>query len=261
MELLPTTRSFSVEFPTSTNPPTNSPGEEKLHPSHAQHPLLEVTLPDLFTCNGCKEHGAGKRFSCHQCDFQLHDFCALSPPVLRYHPLHAQHQLAFYSKPKPGGIFWQRCDICEKPTKGFAFRCSACHFQMHPCCAMLSSEMNFSTHEHMLKLLPPLPSDYSGFTCGQCKRQRSGRTYRCTACDYHLHAVCAKDMMNGLEANGIKKSGKHSMLGPTARFASQIVIQFLGSLIEGVGQTVGQVLVQDIARGRCTSRRGKRTNH
>lgn len=101
MELLPT-RSLSVEFPTSTN----SPGEEKLHPSHAQHPLVEVTLPDLFTCNGCKEHGAGRRFSCHQCDFQLHDFCAFSPPVLRSHPLHVQHQLAFYSKPKPGKIFF-----------------------------------------------------------------------------------------------------------------------------------------------------------
>lgn len=130
---------------------------------------------------------------------------------------------------------------------------------MHPCCAMLSDEMNFPVHQHKLKLQPPLPSDYS---CGECNRERSGRMYRCTtACDYHLHAVCAKDMINGLEANGIKKSGKHSMLGPTARFASQIVIHFIGGLLEGVGQTVGQVLVQDIARGRCISARGRRTDH
>lgn len=159
-----------------------------------------------------------------------------------------------------GGILWPKCDICEKPTKGFSFRCSACHFQMHPCCAMLSNEMNFSIHQHKLKLLPHLPSDYADFTCSECNRQRSGRMYWCTACNYHLHAVCAKDMMNGLEANGLKNSGKQSMLGPTVRLASQIVVHFIGSLIEGVGQTVGQILVQDIARGRCTSIRGNRNN-
>lgn len=245
---LPARKSLTVEFPTSPNP-TGFPGEEKLHPSHSQHPLVEVTVSDLFTCNGCKEIGSGRRFSCQQCDFQLHDFCALAPPALKSHPLHAQHQLVFYSKPKPGGILWPRCDVCEKPTKGFTFRCSACHFRLHPCCAMLSNEMNLSTHEHKLKLLPPLPNDYSVFTCAECKRQRSGRMYRCTVCNYHLHAVCAKNMINGLEENGIKRSGKPSMIGPTTRLASQIVIHFIGGLMDSVGQGVGQVLVQDFAKG------------
>ncbi|KAK1393456.1 Cysteine/Histidine-rich C1 domain family protein [Heracleum sosnowskyi] len=258
MTELPARKSlYAVEFPTSPNP-TNSPGEEKLHPSHSQHPLLQLDVPELFTCNGCKEHGAGKRFSCQQCDFQLHDFCALSPPALKSHPLHAQHQLTFYSKPKPGRILWPRCDVCMKATKGFAYRCSACHFQMHPCCALLSNEMKLSIHEHRLKLLPPLLGEHSGFTCGECKRQRSGRMYRCMECDYHLHAVCAKATVNGLEDNGIKITAKPNMLGPTARFASQIVIHFLGSLVEGVGQSVGQVLVQDLAKGRCMSRRRRR---
>ena len=101
---------YAVEFPTSPNP-TNSPGEEKLHPSHSQHPLLQLDVPELFTCSGCKEHGAGKRFSCQQCDFQLHDFCALSPPALKSHPLHAQHQLTFYSKPKPG-LYLSLISLC-----------------------------------------------------------------------------------------------------------------------------------------------------
>lgn len=107
MELLPLRgrrRSVSVEFPTSSNPVADSPREELPHPSHPQHPLLEATLPDLFTCNGCKEHGAGRRFCCLQCDFQLHDFCALSPPILSSHPLHPHHQLSYYSKPKPGNL-------------------------------------------------------------------------------------------------------------------------------------------------------------
>lgn len=113
---LPARKSLTVEFPTSPNP-TGFPGEEKLHPSHSQHPLVEVTVSDLFTCNGCKEIGSGRRFSCQQCDFQLHDFCALAPPALKSHPLHAQHQLVFYSKPKPGGIYGQGVTSVKSPPR------------------------------------------------------------------------------------------------------------------------------------------------
>lgn len=74
-------------------------GEEMVHFSHPRHRLSRMCLPDLFTCSGCKEYGAGNRFSCQQCDFQLHDFCAFSPPALKAHPFHSYHQLLFYSKP------------------------------------------------------------------------------------------------------------------------------------------------------------------
>lgn len=85
-----------VEFPTS---PQLVVGEDILHFSHPQHQLSLVNLPDLFTCSGCKEYGAGKRYTCQFCDFQLHHFCALAPSALRGHPFHCQHQLVFYSKP------------------------------------------------------------------------------------------------------------------------------------------------------------------
>ena len=85
-----------VEFPTS---PQLIFGEEILHFSHPQHPLSMVDLPDLFNCVGCKEYGSGKRFVCQQCDFQLHDFCALAPPALKAHPFHSQHSVLFHSKP------------------------------------------------------------------------------------------------------------------------------------------------------------------
>lgn len=85
-----------VEFPTS---PQLIVGEEILHFSHLQHPLSQVNLPDLFTCSGCKEHGAGKRYTCPLCNFQLHDFCALAPSALKGHPFHCQHQLVFFGKP------------------------------------------------------------------------------------------------------------------------------------------------------------------
>ncbi|KAM1127198.1 hypothetical protein ACFX13_038000 [Malus domestica] len=241
-----------VEFPTSQL----IFGEERLHFGHPQHPLSQVILPDLFTCAGCKEDGAGKRFICQLCDFQLHDFCALAPPALNNHPFHIQHQLVFYSKAVKGGIAQSKCDICHKPSKGYAFRCSACSFQMHPCCAMLSSEINLQTHPHTLRLLSAADSSSRSFVCGECRRRRSGRVYHCTVCDYHLHAVCAKNMINGLQENGLKGREKPSVLGTAARLASQVVTEFIGGLIEGLGEGVAEVLVQDIARsGRPNARR------
>lgn len=196
------------------------------------------------------------------------------------------------------GISWPKCDVCGKSVKGFTFRCRACSFQMHPCCAMLSTEMTFpptppADHQHSLKLLPTGSqligsnsittatstsnnnNNNSNSTammvegggqqqlqqaalCGECKRKRSGgRIYRCTVCNYHLHAVCAKAMINGLRANGMAAPEKptKSMLGTAARLASQVVIEFIGGLIEGFGEGVGQALVQNITRSRSRRRR------
>ncbi|XP_024172909.1 uncharacterized protein LOC112178881 [Rosa chinensis] len=256
MEFVPK-RCASLKFPAS---PQLVLGEEMLHFSHPQHPLSHVNLPDLFTCAGCKEYGAGKRYTCQQCDYQLHDFCASAPPVLKSHPFHCQHQLAFYSKPVKGGIAQSKCDVCSKPIKGYAFRCGAGCFQMHPCCAMLSSEISLPyLHPHTLRLLPALKSGSDpSFVCGECRRKRSGtRVYHCTVCDYHLHAVCAKNMINGLQENGIKNLEKPSMLGTAARLASQVVIEFLGGLMEGLGEGVAEVFVQNVTRSGRGNGRGR----
>lgn len=76
--------------------PTGRPTPPFQHP---QHPLLQISLPYLFTCMGCKEYGAGMRFRCQTCGFDLHDFCALAPPALHNHPFHHKHQLVFFTKP------------------------------------------------------------------------------------------------------------------------------------------------------------------
>nr|XP_016443262.1 PREDICTED: uncharacterized protein LOC107768651 [Nicotiana tabacum] len=265
-----------IEFPTSPQPPDDHDGVHAnhngtiVHHTHSKHPLAEITLSELFTCSGCKEFGAGRRYACQDCDFQLHHFCALSPPSLKAHPFHGQHQLVFHAKPKQvkAGITWPRCDVCGKSTKGFTFRCrvNSCNFQMHPCCAMLSTEVKLPIHPHSLKVLPPGNAlsggagggnDQSGMVCGACKKKRSsGRVYSCTVCDYHLHAMCAKSMINGLQEYGIKPPEKPNVLGTAARLASQVVIEFIGGLIEGLGEGVGEALVQNIGRGRrSTSRR------
>lgn len=279
---LPGTASL-IEF--STSPDRLALGQEVYHFGHPQHGFYKVDLPDRFTCSGCRDYGSGKRFTCRQCDFQLHEFCGKVPEQLKAHPLHMHHQLFFSSKPGEfyisgnqsfsmyavtiaaswslflvsvkGGLYKAKCDVCGKSAKGYSFRCNACSYQMHPCCAMLSNEFTISVHPHPLRILPPAAAAMSvpngdstapGFVCGECNRaKRSGRVYRCTVCDYHLHAACAKNMVNGLPANGIKKSGK---LGTVARLASQVVLQFIGRLIEGIGESVGEALIQSDDRGR-----------
>lgn len=91
------TMSTAMDLPATPNP--NLRGDQLLHFSHPQHPLLQISLPYLFTCMGCKEYGAGMRFRCQTCGFDLHDFCALAPPALHNHPFHHKHQLVFFTKP------------------------------------------------------------------------------------------------------------------------------------------------------------------
>ena len=89
---------YQVEFPTSPEVPQL--GDEIFLVAHPQHPISQTHLPDLFTCAACKEYGAGERFTCTYCDYQLHGFCALAPPALKRHPIHPLHNIIYF--PKPG---------------------------------------------------------------------------------------------------------------------------------------------------------------
>lgn len=225
------------------------------HWSHPQHPLVQDNFPYLFTCMGCKEYGAGNCFSCQTCtNFKLHHFCAMPSPSLNSHLLHPHHQLVFFAKPVKGGIVRGRCDICSRAIKGFAYRCGSCSFQMHPCCAQLSTVIKISTHIHPLRLHTASSGGegQSGTACNHCNKKRSsGRgIYRCAVCDYSIHAACAKNMFNGLYANDIDPPEKPSVLGAAARIATHVVVGFIGGLVEGIGEGVGDVLVQSIVKTR-----------
>ncbi|KAL4353190.1 hypothetical protein GQ457_06G025000 [Hibiscus cannabinus] len=171
-----------------------------------------------------------------------------------FHVTHPEHPITQIRLPD---LF--TCGACKEYGAGERFTCT--DFQMHPCCAMLSTQINISVHPHTLRLLPGLSpsSDPTGIVCGECNRRRSGKVYQCTTCDYHLHAVCAKNMVNGLEANGIKGMDRPSKVATAAKLASQVVIEFIGGLIEGIGESVGQVLIQTATRGRCCNNRSTRT--
>ncbi|KAL8144239.1 hypothetical protein V2J09_017271 [Rumex salicifolius] len=197
-----------------------------------EHPMVHLSLPNLYTCGACKEFGAGKRLSCQSCRYDVHEFC--------------------------GGILKSKCDVCGKASKGCTYRCSAtgCSYQLHPTCAMLSPKTEFPGHpNHPLILSPPDAAAARSKPCGECKRRRpGGHVYTCTvpSCDYGLHASCAKSMVNGLHAHGFKgvdvdqKDRSSTVLGAAARIASHVVIGFIGGLVEGIGEGVGDALTQNI---------------
>ncbi|KAF2312027.1 hypothetical protein GH714_027793 [Hevea brasiliensis] len=173
-------------------------GEEVFLSLHHQHGLYKVDMPELFTCAGCKEYGSGTRFTCLQCDFSY-----MSSAVW------------FLENSRP--------ILSTCITNSYSLQKQCIHTTKNPPAAMTMS----------------FPNGEPGFVCGECNRtKRSGRVYRCTVCEYHLHAVCAKNMVNGLQANGIKGVEKSSMLGTAARLASQVIIEFIGGLIEGLGEGV-----------------------
>ncbi|PKU81567.1 hypothetical protein MA16_Dca007674 [Dendrobium catenatum] len=234
------------------------PNQEEviLHFSHPHHPLVLMNLPYLFTCMGCKEFGAGKRMKCQICDFELHDFCAFAPASLINHPFHYNHQLVFYTK--SGGFLSSRCQICSNSAKGYVFKCTICGFQMHPCCAMMNWEMNFPIHQHPMIISQQLNGDV-GILCRICHRKKSGLMYCCgVSCGYYIHAICAKEMINGLYENGIKPPEKSKMMGTsTLKLASHFIFGIIGDLVEGIGEGIGESLIDSIARGRCASMRSK----
>lgn len=56
--------------------------------------------------------------------------------------------------------------------------------------------------------------------------------------------------MNGLRANGHKGRDKSpAVLGTAARLASQVVIDFLGGIIDGLGEGVGEAIIDGVTRG------------
>ncbi|GLJ22807.1 hypothetical protein SUGI_0429800 [Cryptomeria japonica] len=222
-------------------------GEEIQHSSHPQHPLSLVFAQSLYTCSGCREYGAGLRYRCNNCKFNMHEFCAKAPPTA-IHPYHTQHQLVFHNK--PAGLKKPKCGVCGKATNGSAFRCSICSFCIHPCCLQLPPELSVKEHpQHSLKLLSasPLPNN-SPYTCNACNKKGTTWVYYCVPCEFYLHALCAKGVINGLQAQGISAPPKMSRVARAARYASQVVRIFVDGLVEGLGEDVGDGILDIVTR-------------
>ncbi|KAG5526559.1 hypothetical protein RHGRI_032740 [Rhododendron griersonianum] len=158
---------------------------EITHVSHPQHKLKFEYTEVPFKCDGCKEAGIGSRYKCTACDYDLHLHCALPSPSLA-HPFYTKCSFQFLLKP-PGNVP-RYCNACEKDVTGFVYHCSACGFDLHPCCAKLP--MVLDDGEVKLYLYRKVSA-----ACHRCGRKGRSWSYRSTCKKYNLHVACVKEML------------------------------------------------------------------
>ncbi|XP_058190262.1 uncharacterized protein LOC131307656 [Rhododendron vialii] len=158
---------------------------EITHVSHPQHKLKFEYTEIPFKCDGCKEAGIGSRYKCTACDYDLHLHCALPSPSLA-HPFYTKCSFQFLLKP-PGSVA-RYCNACEKDVTGFVYHCSACGFDLHPCCAKLP--MVLDDGEVKLYLYRKVSA-----ACHRCGRKGRSWSYRSTCKKYNLHVACVKEML------------------------------------------------------------------
>nr|TKV97537.1 hypothetical protein SEVIR_9G501000v2 [Setaria viridis] len=156
--------------------------------AHKEHPLVLVDIGGSsggngrsFTCDGCGCRGAGPRYRCGACDFDLHELCATAPGTAWFF-FHGQHPLALELAVEDGGDGSPRhCDICEMDIHGMHYRCRPCGFDAHPLPGAAVSPLH---PEHLVMLSVGGPEE-----CTRCGADCVWR-YRCGVCDVNLHPRC-----------------------------------------------------------------------
>jgi hypothetical protein len=81
-----------------------------------------------------------------------------------------------------------------------------------------------------------------------CDRKGSSWVYYCAKCSYYLDTVCAKTAINGLHAQGIVVPAKPSKFKTAARFATQVGLLFVDGLVQGLGDGIAGVILDNITR-------------
>ncbi|KAM7528447.1 hypothetical protein LguiB_031857 [Lonicera macranthoides] len=168
----------------------NDIAREIFHPSHKHLLILldvqsdDAEMINTELCRGCSRPISVPFYTCRDCNFFLHKCCAELPREIQ-HPLHAEHPLRqcwpkyFFSH--------TNCDLCNKFTSGFVFRCSTCNFRLDVHCACLPKAIKHDAHDHPLKL----EAQVSG--CSGCSY--FARTiYGCATCSEFNLAICCVNL-------------------------------------------------------------------
>ncbi|XP_058075574.1 protein VACUOLELESS GAMETOPHYTES-like [Magnolia sinica] len=155
------------------------------HPSHPHHKLKIQYTETPFSCDGCKEAGIGLKYKCDECEFDLHNVCAMAPTTIT-HPFYKKCEFQFHIKP-PGTVM-RICDACGKDVLGLVYHCKGCGYDLHPCCASLPHMLDDG--ERNLYLGMKLSS-----ACHRCGGKGLGWSYRSECKSYNLHVSCVKDLL------------------------------------------------------------------
>ncbi|XP_076923672.1 uncharacterized protein LOC143585879 [Bidens hawaiensis] len=151
-------------------------------------------------------------YSCKECDYTLHKFCAQLPETKHNHPLHPDHELRLSKQFQLDDLDYLKssrteekseekskvdiadhewiCSVCDISRKKFYnYHCYTCEFNMDIICAtMHDQKLKHPSHPHQLQRY--MSRMISG--CNACGDEHSGTFYHCTTCfSFRIHLVCA----------------------------------------------------------------------
>ncbi|KAG9138621.1 hypothetical protein Leryth_020488 [Lithospermum erythrorhizon] len=157
------------------------------HFTHQAHPLKEFNSESEYLCDGCKTSGAGKRYRCHGCDFDMHEYCGTCPEKLSIFMHRHELSLVIRKVPIDRPLNNRTCDVCHDSVKGLFYRCKDCDFDVHPLCTQLPQSLRHGLHQaHSLKL----ESSSTKGNCAVCTGECSSWRYRCKTCRFDIHLDC-----------------------------------------------------------------------
>ncbi|XP_044961107.1 uncharacterized protein LOC123412231 [Hordeum vulgare subsp. vulgare] len=177
------------------------------HPAHPEHKLkLMATGAAEFQCDVCKELGAGDRYTCRPCDFDLHSDCALAEATL-VHPLLKGREFQLrHEHPRHSDGGGRTCGACGGKVLGLHYHCAAKKgLDLHPCCAALP--LVIPQEELTLELRKE-----ASHRCSSCRERDRSRSrsrtwfYRSTCKTVYLHVACVKEIARRSRGAGVGSS-------------------------------------------------------
>jgi hypothetical protein len=161
--------------------------------THLSHPHILVleSAEEPYQCDGCKEVGFGPCFKCEQCNFNLHEECAMPEPSA-FHPFFRKCNFRFYENAP--GYRARYCDACGKDVRGFVYQClhEKAH-DLHPCCMKLQRTLiGDGVKLHL--------SDKVSTRCLKCGSKEiskgfRGWSYESSCGQYCYHVACVKNLV------------------------------------------------------------------
>jgi hypothetical protein len=141
-------------------------------------------------------------FSCQECDFVAHLYCAkacrreslpeksvdvvekINPGEIQQYFIHPHNLILSHDQEVL--LHDKLCDGCMHFIISAPFyNCTQCNFFLHTTCAQLPKEKKHILHQHTLALLPD-----GLFFCNACGHFRHGFTYSCDMCDFDMDVQC-----------------------------------------------------------------------
>ncbi|XP_062165974.1 uncharacterized protein LOC133872481 isoform X1 [Alnus glutinosa] len=145
-------------------------------------------------------------FSCQECDFVAHLYCAkacrseslpensvdvvekINPGEIQQYFIHPHNLILSHDQEL---LHDKLCDGCMHFIISVPFyNCTQCNFFLHTTCAQLPKQKKHILHQHTLALLSCAPYAGGLFSCNACGRLRHGFTYRCDTCHFDMDVQC-----------------------------------------------------------------------